>query len=64
MPYPVIDTDECTGCGCCVDACTRGAIEIEDCCCTVVDESECIGCGECQEECPVGAITEICEDDD
>lgn len=64
MPYPIIDTDECIGCGACVDVCVTGAIEIDDGFCTVVDESECKGCGECQEECPVNAITEICDDDD
>lgn len=64
MPYPIIDTDECIGCGVCVDVCATGAIEIDDGFCTVVDDSECKGCGECQEECPVNAITEICDDDD
>ena len=48
MPYPIIDTDECIGCGACVDVCVTGAIEIDDGFCTVVDESECKGCGECQ----------------
>ena len=64
MPYHIIDTDECIGCGACVDVCATGAIEIDDGFCTVVDDSECKGCGECQEECPVNAITEICDDDD
>ena len=64
VPYPIIDTDECIGCGACVDVCATGAIEIDDGFCTVVDDSECKGCGECQEECPVNAITEICDDDD
>ncbi len=30
MPYPVIDVDECTACGSCVDACPMGVLEIED----------------------------------
>ncbi len=64
MPYPVIDVDECTACGSCVDACPMGVLEIEDEVAKVVDEESCIGCGACLEECPTGAITDISNDDE
>ena len=28
MPHPVLETDECIGCGICVDACPQGVLEI------------------------------------
>ena len=64
MPYPVIDVDECTACGSCVDACPMGVLEIEDEVAKVVDEESCIGCGAGLEECPSGAITDISNDDE
>ena len=47
MAHPVIETDECIGCGICVD---------------VVNEDNCIACGDCVEECPMGAIPEVVEE--
>ncbi len=63
MPHPVIDTDECTACASCVDACPMGVLEIEDEVATVVDEESCIGCQACLDECPTGAITDVTDDD-
>ncbi|MEE8715523.1 MAG: 4Fe-4S binding protein [Coriobacteriales bacterium] len=63
MSRPDIDTDECTACGSCVDACPMGVIEIEDEVATVVDEDSCIACGSCVDACPSGAILEIVEDE-
>ena len=63
MSRPEIDTDECTACGSCVDACPMGVLEIEDEVAKVVDEESCIGCSECLDTCPTGAITDIVEDD-
>jgi len=45
------DTDECTGCGECVEACPVDAITMEGDFPTV-DEDWCIGCGVCVDKCP------------
>ncbi|MFO8058046.1 MAG: 4Fe-4S binding protein [bacterium] len=47
-------TDECTGCGECVDTCFVGAVHMEGE--QAVISSECRGCGRCVEACPTGAI--------
>ena len=44
--HPVINTDDCIGCGVCA----------------VADADSCIGCGACMESCPNGAITDIADD--
>ena len=56
MPQPEIDTDECSGCGICVDVCTQGVLDIVGSTAAIVNEDSCIDCGECVEECPMGAI--------
>ena len=56
MVAPEIDTDECSGCGICVDACPEGVLDIVGSTAAVVNEDSCIECGECVEECPMGAI--------
>lgn len=62
MSHPVIDTDECIGCGICVDACPQEVLEVVDGAADAVNDEACIGCGDCLEECPMGAIQEIAED--
>ncbi|MDR0308759.1 MAG: 4Fe-4S binding protein [Coriobacteriales bacterium] len=62
MPRPVIDTDECTGCGICVDTCPGSVLDIVNDVAAVVNEDACTACGDCMEECAMGAITEIEED--
>ncbi len=62
MAHPIINEDECIGCGICVDACPQDVLAVEGSVAVVENEDSCIGCGECLEECPMGAITEIAED--
>ncbi len=61
MPIPEIDTDECSGCGICVDSCPNEVLEIAGSTATVSNEDACTACGDCMEECPMGAI-EVEED--
>ena len=51
-----VDTQECTGCGICVDACPVEAISLNDDR-AVIDEDECTECGVCVDECPNDAIS-------
>lgn len=48
------DAEACTGCGICVDACPRSAIELDEL--PAIHEDLCTGCGECVEACPRGAL--------
>ena len=61
MAHPVIETDECIGCGICVDACPQEVLEVNGGVVEVVNEDNCIACGDCVEECPMGAIPEVVE---
>lgn len=51
--FAVIDADECTSCGICVDRCHVEAISEENGS-IVVDRNLCIGCGLCVSGCPDG----------
>lgn len=53
MPAKV-DSEICTACEACVDACPAEAIKCDDE--AVVDASLCTDCGICVDECPVEAI--------
>lgn len=59
MPRPVIDEDECSACGICVDECPEGVLEIVGDAAEPVKDEDCTGCAACMEVCPMGAITEI-----
>lgn len=53
--YAVIGSDECAGCGICVERCQVGAISEQDGV-AVVDKARCIGCGLCVTGCPNDAV--------
>jgi len=63
MPRPIINEEECSGCGICVDACPEGVIELVGDIATVVNDEACTACATCMEECPMGAIEEIEEEE-
>ena len=50
-----VNTDECIGCGACVDSCPMDAITVNDH--AEVDEDACIECGACTGSCPVEALS-------
>jgi NAD-dependent dihydropyrimidine dehydrogenase PreA subunit len=56
MP-PVINRDECTECGNCVEDCPGYVLEMTDDGPEVMYPEECWHCGNCRTSCPVGCIT-------
>ena len=52
-----IDTDACTGCGLCAEACHEGAIQMTDGKAVLTREDYCDGLGDCLPACPAGAIS-------
>jgi len=52
-----IDEEKCDGCGVCIPACPKGALQIIDGKAKLVSEIYCDGLGACLGECPQGAIT-------
>jgi len=62
MSRPIINTDECSACGSCIDVCPNEVIDIIDDAAAVVNEDGCVACGACMEECPMSAIEDIEED--
>ncbi len=51
----IVDSEKCTGCGVCVEACPTEAIQIRNDL-AVVNEEKCIDCGTCEDECAKDAI--------
>jgi len=62
MSRPVINEEDCSACGICVDSCPEAVLEIVGDCAEPVNDEDCTACATCMEECPMGAITEIEED--
>jgi len=56
MAAAEVDTEKCTGCGLCVDACPVEAIRLDDGV-ALVDKEACTECGLCVDECPNEAIS-------
>lgn len=52
-----IDSDKCTGCKLCVDACHEGAIGMVDGKAKLLRDDYCDGLGDCLPACPADAIT-------
>ena len=52
---PIIDKDNCTGCGKCREICPPGAVDMIDDR-AVITADLCEECGFCAAECPVEAI--------
>ena len=53
----MIDRDNCTGCGTCVEWCPTDAIVVDDEGLALRDENACFGCGVCSRFCPEEAIS-------
>ena len=51
-----IDSDECVGCGVCVDMCPMDAITLEDDI-AVLEDERCLGCGICAHHCDTEAVS-------
>ncbi len=57
----VVDADECTGCGACVERCPVGAVRLEEA--ARVDRKRCLGCGLCAGTCPAEAVSILLRED-
>lgn len=55
MDFPKVNTDLCTGCGACADACPMEAILMENGKARLIEDN-CSNCRICVRYCPVGAI--------
>ncbi|MFZ5833436.1 MAG: NifB/NifX family molybdenum-iron cluster-binding protein [Planctomycetota bacterium] len=50
----VVDADQCSACGLCVQVCAAGAITVNGA--AKIDVGKCTACGQCVAQCPQGAI--------
>lgn len=49
-----VDSDRCTTCGACIEACPFGAISLNNT--ITIDRDRCMGCGVCQSQCAFEAV--------
>ncbi len=54
---------DCVACGCCVQVCPRGALQILWGITAQVNSEACIGCGKCANTCPAAVITMMKRED-
>ena len=57
MPRPIIDQDECTNCGSCIEVCPNQVLDLGDRFAEVINEETCDGCASCVEACSFEAIS-------
>ena len=50
-----VNTDNCTGCGYCVESCPMSCMSFKNGV-AYIDDEQCIRCGHCADMCPMGAI--------
>ena len=56
QPVSPVSTDDCSGCGSCIDVCPTHAIEMNESCDGVVTDAQlCIKCCACVKTCPISA---------
>ena len=53
---PVIDREQCNGCGLCVSVCHCRALVLVDDVVIIIETEDCGCCTECEVVCPTGAI--------
>ena len=56
MSKPVVNSDDCTACGICVDECPNSCYDLEDVA-VFARPDDCTECGDCADACANGAIT-------
>jgi NAD-dependent dihydropyrimidine dehydrogenase PreA subunit len=54
---PEVISENCVGCGECIDVCPVNIYELQDGKSVTINEEECIGCESCVEVCENDAIT-------
>lgn len=56
-PVPLINPNQCTGCGLCVKVCPTGALAVREDLAVIVNPVLCNYSGDCERICPEQAIT-------
>lgn len=59
---PKINKETCIGCGACVDACTKQALEMDGDKAKLAHPEKCESLQDCKSSCPVDAIEMVDED--